>query len=87
MQNGEDCMTPFLIDKNGNLTLQSSRNIGGTSIPDDILQQILSFFVIKYDAILTIGDNIFIDTIDEEKLNMALSSIETGKSRIRKLSI
>lgn len=87
IQNGEDYMVPFLIDKNGNLTLQSSRIIGGTNIPDDILQQILSFFVIKHNAILTIGNNIFKDNIDEEILNIALNSIEQGKSRIRKPSI
>ena len=87
IQNNEEYMTPFLIDKNGNLTLQSSRIIGGTNIPDDILKQILSFFVIEHNAILTIGNNIFKDTIDEEILNMALNSIEPGKSRIRKPSI
>ena len=58
-------MTPFLVDKNGNLTLKSSRIIGGTNIPQDMLLPILKIFVEKYNAILTIGDKQFKNGIDE----------------------
>lgn len=85
IQKDEEYMIPFLIDKNGNLTLTSSRIIGGTNIPDDMLLPILKIFVEKYDAILTIGNEKLKNTINEEKFKNSLRTIETSKARIRKL--
>lgn len=86
IQEGKEYMTPFLVDKNGNLTLESSRIIGGTNIPNDMLFQTLKILVEQYDAILNVGNEQLKGNINEETLNNVLSSTELRKSRIRKLS-
>lgn len=84
VKEGKEYIVPFLIDENGRLILNSDGIIGGTNIPEDLLEQFLKIFVEQHNAILTIGNEKFKDTIDEQRLNRVLNYNEAGMIRTRK---
>lgn len=68
-KDGEDFMIPYLADKEGNLTTERVTRVGGTSVPEDLLSEIIRSFIDVYHATIKIGDDEMKDTFDKDKFD------------------
>jgi len=85
VDNNEDSyIYPFVVDRNGHITSENTDIIGGTNIPNHTLAFFLTRFINEYNAIITIDNKQFKDTIDSTKLLESLSNLEKAKTRIRR---
>lgn len=75
---------PFTIDKNGNITFESTGIIGGTNIPEQTLPFFLKRFVNEYNAIIVSGNKKYKDAEAINQLLKTLPLPEHAKTRVRK---
>ena len=79
-----DHLLPFIIDRNGNITLENTGIIGGTNIPEHTLPFFIKRFLNGYNAILTINNIKFKRTTDNKHLLQTISSL--NKEKIKRKS-
>lgn len=75
---------PFLVDRTGSMTIRKNGIIGGSNIPDDLLEILAKRFIEKHDVILNVGTEKFIGVLDTERFNYALSTLDHAKTKIRR---
>ena len=80
---GKEHIMPYIIDRHGDFTSKDANIIGGTNIPEDLLKEFIKSFIEELNMIITIGNQQFKETFDEEKFNEAISQIEPGRTKSR----
>lgn len=73
---GKNIIMPYLVDINGQMSIYNTGIVGGTNIPEDLLESIIKRFVETDYIAVTIGDGSIKDEFDEELFNGLLSEIE-----------
>ena len=68
-KDGDDFMIPYLADKEGNLTTEKVTRVGGTSVPEDLLSELIRSLIDVYDATIKIGDEEIKGTFDKDKFD------------------
>lgn len=72
---GKDYLMPYLVDENGNGTINEEGRIGRTNIPEDLLPEFIKRFV-EYDkATVKIGTEEIKENFDKEQFDEMVSKI------------
>lgn len=72
---GKDYLMPYLVDENGNGTINKEGRIGRTNIPEDLLPEFIKRFV-EYDkATVKIGTEEIKEEFDKEQFDEMVSKI------------
>ena len=72
---GKDYLMPYLVDENGNGTINKEGRIGRTNIPEDLLPEFIKRFV-EYDkATVKIGTEEIKENFDKEQFDEMVSKI------------
>ena len=66
---------PYLVDNQGEFTVEDSGIVGGTSIPEDLLDDFMKIFIEDVDATLIVGDEQMSGSFDEDRFHIMLSKL------------
>ena len=73
---GEDYMIPYLADKEGNLTTEKVTRVGGTSVPEDLLSELIRSLIDVYDATVIIGNEEMKGTFDKNVFDELVEKLD-----------
>ena len=73
---GEDYMIPYLADKEGNLTTEKVTRVGGTSVPEDLLSELIRSLIDVYDATIIIGNEEMKGTFDKNVFDELVEKLD-----------
>ncbi len=71
---------PYLVDDEGNFTVDETNTIGGTSIPEDLLDEFMKIFIEEEDATLIVGDEQMSESFDEERFHTMIAKLAEEKN-------
>ena len=76
---GKDYIMPYFALDDGRMKVRNTGKIGGTSIPDDLLNDFICRFVDIDKASVKVVSGEIKDKFDEKKFNDLLSSLDTKR--------
>lgn len=80
-QEGKDYIMPYMVDENGNMTLENTGRIGGTSIPEDLLPEFIRRFVEADGAVVKIGDRQIKGQFDYDQFDGIIGEMDGHKTK------
>ncbi len=80
-QQGKEYIMPYLVDEKGNMSPENTGIVGGTSIPADLLSEFVRRFVEVDGAVVRVGNEIFKDTFDQERFDVAFDEFKKRKKK------
>ena len=78
----KDCILPYYVDGNGNFSATDTGIIGGTNIPEDLLEAFIKRFVEHDKVDVKIGGEIIkSDNFDFEGFSSLIKTLDNNKKR------
>lgn len=81
VNNGEEYIIPFLVDRFGNFELKENNIIGGINIPKDLLEELIKNFIEEHNMVINIGTEVLKDKFDITKFQSAIQKITPTRTR------
>lgn len=77
----KNCIMPYLIDENGNYTYKSelAKGIGGTNIPNELLDYLIKKFVEECNCIITCNDMVMEENFNKDIYVQMINGLNNKK--------